>query len=89
MLEYTQQSRRGSSSNSSMCSEDLAAMHMDMLPCTPPSKPTPKLSGSISPASSHNDTILRTPPLLYNLPVIENIAEIVVLPGNTTLQPKF
>ena len=60
-----------------------------MIPCTPPSKPTPRLSASISPASSHNDIILRTPPLSYNLPVIEKIAETVVLPSNITPQLKL
>lgn len=88
MSEYTQQSRRGSSSNSSVCSEDLAVMHMDMIPCTPPSKPTPKLSTSISPASSHN-TILHTPPFSHNLPVVEKITETVVLLSNTAPQPKL
>ncbi|CAO0794120.1 unnamed protein product [Mucor circinelloides] len=83
MSDYTQQTRRGSSS--SMCSDDLAAMHMDVIPCTPPpSKTTPQLSTSISPASSHSDAVLRTPPLSYNnLPVYEKIAESDVLFNNT------
>lgn len=85
---YTQQTRRESSS--SMCSEDLAAMHMDMIPCSPPSKTAPQLSTSMSLASSHNDTILRTPPLSYDdAPIYEKITESDVLFHNTAPQVKL
>jgi len=85
MPEYTQQTRRESSS--SMCSEDLAAMHMGMIPCSPPSKAAPRLSTSISLASSHSDTILRTPPLSYNdVPIYEKITESDVPFNNTAPQ---
>ncbi|CAO3642607.1 unnamed protein product [Mucor fragilis] len=88
MPEYTQQTRRESSS--SMCSEDLAAMHMDMIPCSHPSKTAPQLSTSISLASSHSDTILRTPPLSYNeVPIYEKITESDVPFNNTAPQLKL
>lgn len=89
MPEYThQQTRR--ESNSSMCSEDLAAIHMDMIPCSPPSKTAPQLSTSMSLASSHNDTILRTPPLSYSdAPIYERIPESDMPFHNTAPQVKL
>ncbi|KAL9537389.1 hypothetical protein MBANPS3_011820 [Mucor bainieri] len=82
MPEYTLQTRRESSS--SMCSDDLAAMHMDTIPCSPPSKKAPQLSTSISLASSHSETIIRTPPLSYSdVPIYEKIQELDVPFNNT------
>ncbi|GAN05383.1 hypothetical protein MAM1_0089d04853 [Mucor ambiguus] len=85
--EYTQQTRR--ESNSSICSEDLAAMHMDMIPCSPPFKTAPQLSTSISLASNHSDTILRTPPSYNDVPIYEKIIESDVPFNNTAPQFKL
>ncbi|KAG2232512.1 hypothetical protein BDF21DRAFT_418735 [Thamnidium elegans] len=59
-------SRRASSSSSSICSTDLAAMYFDLLPSTPPDEKNnlmvpspPSLSSSVSPG--HDDMSLRTP----------------------------
>ncbi|KAI9473668.1 MAG: hypothetical protein EXX96DRAFT_578876 [Benjaminiella poitrasii] len=70
--EYTP-SRRGS--NDSVSSEELLAMHLDMIPSTPsptppPTKPNntsctaPTLSSSFSSSSSHTNQAITTPPLV-------------------------